>query len=71
MFMLFQISLASRYVSTFSLTVEFVKTRRAKEESSTLISKLHKELYSVENTINDNTAVLLRKFYKYFIYNSL
>ena len=69
--MSFQISLASRYVSMFSLTVEFLKKRSAEEELSTLISKIHRELYSVENTINDNTAPLLPSFYKYFIYNSL
>ena len=38
--MSFQISLASRYVSTLSLTEEFSKKKRkAEEESSTLISK--------------------------------
>ena len=46
------------------------KKRRAKEESSTLISQIFRELYSVENTINDSTAPLLRIFYKYFIYYS-
>ena len=35
------------------------KKRRAKEESSTLISQIYRELCSVENTINDNTAPLL------------
>ena len=42
-FISFQISLASRYVTTFSLTVEFLKKkRRAEEESSLLISKIRR-----------------------------
>ena len=59
MFMSFQVSLASRSVSMFSLTVEFLNKRLAEEELSTLISKIRRELYSVENTINDNTSPLL------------
>ena len=46
------------------------KKRRAKEEPFTFILKIHRELYSVENTIDDNTAPLLRRFYKYLIYNT-
>ena len=57
--MSFQVSLASRSVSMFSLTVEFLNKRLAEEELSTLISKIRRELYSVENTINDNTSPLL------------
>ena len=45
--MSFQIPLASRYVSTLSLTVEFLKKRKAEEESSTLIFKKYVDNYAV------------------------
>ena len=47
------------------------KKCRAGEESSTLITQIYIELYRVEYTINDNTAPLLQRFYKYFIYKTV
>ena len=47
------------------------KKHRAEEESATLISQIHRELYSVKNTIKDITTPLPQRFYKYFTYNSL
>ena len=69
-FMSFQISPLTVALPNKKLKKK-TKKRRAEEELSTLISKIHREIYSVENIINDSTAPLLRRFYKYFIYNSL
>ena len=65
----FLLLLAMSQRSLINCGVSKKKKNRAEEESVSFTLKIQRELYSVlENTINDNTAPLLRRFYKDFIY---